>query len=881
MLKILEFTMDYMKQSMGGNRIPQFAWKADSDRKNVKQKGYRLQISKENEFTNLVYDSGEIQTEQSSQICPDTILPESFTRYYVRVKIWDNFGEESLWSDPVCFLTSYLKPEEWKGKFITGEEESDSTTDKGIYLRKSFFVEKEVKEAYLTATARGLYHASVNGEAAGKDEMAPGWTSYRKRLLYQTYDVTALIRKGENVLGAHLGSGWYKGTMGFVRKRNLYGSHTAFLANLCLRYEDGTEEWIVTDDSWKASDSPVSFSDIYDGEIYDARKEQPGWDAPGFSDQNWKSVTACEADKSILVPQTGCKVKELIPVAVKEIIITPEGDTVLDFGQNLTGWVHMKIKGKKGEKAVLNCFEILDAKGNVYTENLRTAKETLTYICGEEEEREYRPHFTFQGFRYIKIAEYPGEVKKENFTAWAVHSQMEDTGYFQCSNSLLNQLQHNIEWGLKGNFLDIPTDCPQRDERLGWTGDAQIFCRTALFLKNAYPFFSKWLKDLAADQSEEGAVPHVIPDILTDRAQEDWLLKEGSAGAAAWADAAVIVPWNLYLTYRDVRIIEEQYDSMKGWIDFMTTHAEDGIWKLGRQFGDWVALDAEEGSYFGATPDELICTAYYAWSTDLFSKMAGAAGHKEEERKYAELAEKVKESYRRHFITEDGHLTARTQTAQIVTLYFHLALEKDRKKILQDLQELLKEQDGHLVTGFVGTPYFCHVLSENGCTKEAYDLLLKEDFPSWLYQVKMGATTVWEHWDGMKPDGTMWSPDMNSFNHYAYGAIGEWLYRVVAGIEADPNRPGYAHIRIQPHTGGNLTWAEGKYDSIYGWIISKWSLEQDKVYLHVKIPVNTEATIVLEEGAVPVDDQEIKFVKENGQFQGKTGSGEYEIVYRI
>lgn len=881
MFRIEKIRIDYLQNPQGVSGRPQFLWVMESDKKCVKQTAYRLQIGKEGDFSEPVYDSGKVETEQSAQISPEGFWMETLTSYCARVKVWNNYGEESAWSAPADFLSALKDSTEWKAEFISGETASkDKEYSRGTYVRGRFYLEKEVKSARLVSTALGIYHAYLNGTKVGDDEMAPGWTAYDSRILYQTHEVTALLRPGENVLGAHLGAGWYKGRMGFENYRNIYGPVTGFSAQLLIRYQDETEETIVTDKTFRGCGSPVVFSEIYDGEIYDARKEQEGWNCPGFDDESWETVHIAEPSARALFPQAGCKVRELIPIPVKEIFVTPEGDTVLDFGQNLTGWIHMKVQGACGDRVVLNCFEILDARGNVYTENLRSAKETLTYICNGMGEAEYRPNFTFQGFRYVKVAEYPGEIRKENFWAYAVHSDMEDTGRFSCSNPLLNQLQHNIEWGLKGNFLDIPTDCPQRDERLGWTGDAQIFCRTATFLKNTYPFFSKWLKDVAAEQTAEGAVPHVVPDILTGMSESNPTFKEGSSGAAAWADVAVIAPWTLYLCYGDTRIIEEQYESMKKWIQFMTAHAQDSIWKFGTQFGDWVALDAEEGSYHGATPNELICTAYYAYSAGLFVQMAEALGRSDDAEEYRRLYEKVKESYHRHFITSDGHMKVRTQTAHILTLYFHLAEEQERKGITLDLLELLKEQNGHLVTGFVGTPYFCHALSQNGCTKEAYELLLKEDYPSWLYQVKMGATTVWEHWDGLKPDGSMWSPDMNSFNHYAYGAVGEWLYRVVAGIEADAAAPGYKHIIFQPHTGGALTYVRGSYESVYGTVASEWEQNGEHVILTVKVPVNTAASVILEEGAAPEEDSEIPFVTEHGHSRAELGSGCYQIRYR-
>jgi len=396
---------------------------------------------------------------------------------------------------------------------------------------------------------------------------------------------------------------------------------------------------------------------------------------------------------------------------------------------------------------------------------------------------------------------------------------------------------------------------------------------------NTYTFYSKWLKDLEADQTPEGGVAHVVPDILTGKADDDRLLKDGTHSAAAWGDAAVINPWTLYLTFGDKAVIENQYESMKGWIGFMQDHAVDGIWNYKLQFGDWVALDAEEGSYFGATPNDLTCTAYYAYSTGLFAKMAAVIGNIEDAEKYSSLYNDIVKGYQSHFFDENGSLTAQTQTAHILSLYFSLVPDAYIEKTVEGLLRLLDKEDGHLVTGFVGTPYFCHALSQNGHTKEAYDLLLKEDFPSWLYQVKMGATTIWEHWDGLKPDGTMWSPDMNSFNHYAYGAIGEWLYRVAAGIEIDEKNPGYKHSIIYPHIGGNLDFVDASYNSVYGPVDVKWSSDENEVTLKVSVPHNTTADIILDQATRVTDAAGLDFSPKGSNFAARAGSGDYVIRF--
>ncbi|MBA4701299.1 MAG: family 78 glycoside hydrolase catalytic domain [Ruminococcus sp.] len=882
MIGLSRILINYQENPVGIETVDQIGWSIISDKKNVFQESYELQIGEDEAFGMLVYDSGVVRSEESAHIAIEKNILKlaSSKKYFIRVRITGKDGEISDWKEGF-FVTALLAEKDWKAEFITIETEEDKDESKGSYLRKEFVIEKKVKAAYAHATALGLYHLYINGKKVGEDEFAPGWTSYNKHLLYQTYDVTDYLEEGENAAAGHIGPGWYKGTVGFVRMRGHYGTRAAFACQIIVEYEDGSRESFRTDTSWMGTYSPVLFSELYDGETYDARREIEGWNEPGCPIDSWQRTEAVSFDTSVLSAQSGSKVKKVTGVPAKRIFTTPQGDTVIDFGQNMTGWIEFKVKGQAGDKVELNCFEVLDAKGNVYLDNLRSAKETIIYICKDEEEVTFHPNFSFQGFQFAKVSSYPGELATDYFTAYALHSDMEVTGEFECSNPDINQLQHNIVWGMKGNFLDVPTDCPQRDERLGWTGDAQIFCRTATFLYDTYTFYTKWLKDVEADQREEGGVPHVVPDILIGKSSADRLMKDGDHSAAAWADVAVILPWTLYLIYGDVTVIERQYDSMKAWIGFMKEHSKGNIWNYKLQFGDWVALDAEEGSYFGATPNDLTCTAYYAYSTRLFSKMAKIVGRDEDAEEYTRLYQEILDTYQKTFFDESGHLNVQTQTAQIVSLYFDLVPEEYRQNVVEDLLKLLEKENGHLVTGFVGTPYFCHALSQNGHTEEAYELLLKDDFPSWLYQVKMGATTIWEHWDGMKPDGSMWSPDMNSFNHYAYGAIGEWMYRVAAGIECEESRPGYKHIIIAPHPGGGLDFIRASYKSIYGKIISNWKLDGRRVTLTVEIPCNTSASICPAGAKKILEPGGLEFVmKENG-YQAEAGSGQYTIVYEI
>lgn len=880
MLRVTEIRTNYLVNPIGIDKVPQFSWTLESDCRRVMQDSYQLQISTCSEFSEIVYDSGKMETDQSAHVKAAGLELESLKKYFIRVKAASQNGGESEWSEPGYFVTALLD-NEWEAQFISAETEEDAASSKGTYLRKEFNLKPQIKNAYICATALGLYQLYLNGQKVGKDELTPGWTSYHKHLRYQTYEVTELVKSGSNAVGAALGAGWYKGKMGFVGSRNNYGKQTALLAQLLVEYEDGSSQIIVTDNTWKGIDSPIVFAEIYDGETYDAGREIPGWNEAGLEDSGWSFAQKVHYDFSVLTSQEGAKVRENDALPAKRIFITPQGDTVIDFGQNLTGWIHVKAKGKAGDKIELNCFEVLDSKGNVYLDNLRGAKETMTYIFGEDGEIEYHPSFTFMGFQYAKISAYPGTPALEDFTAYALHSEMEDTGFFECSNPLVNQLQHNILWGMKGNFVDVPTDCPQRNERLGWTGDAQIFARTACYLKNTYNFYKKWLKDVEADQTPEGGVAHVVPDIISGREGEDWLLSQGTHSAAAWADVAVIMPWVMYQTFGDKEILEIQFRSMKGWVDFMNTHSENYIWNYKLQFGDWVALDAEEGSYFGATPNDLTCTAYFAYTTGLFVKICKILKKEEEFAQYQTLYNHIVSAYQDTFFDKEGNMTVQTQTAHIVSLYFGLTPDAYKEKVVDGLKKLLEKENGHLVTGFVGTPYFCHALSENGCTKEAYELLLKEDFPSWLYQVKMGATTIWEHWDGLKPDGTMWSPDMNSFNHYAYGAIGEWLYRVCAGIEIDDDKPGYKHTIIHPHIGGGFTHVKAAYNSVYGTVKSEWSASEDgKITLHINIPANTTAAVYLDDAAEVLENDGLDFKAEKECCAAEAGSGNYTVVYK-
>jgi alpha-L-rhamnosidase len=856
---------------------PRLSWKLESDRTGVKQTFWNIEVSEDRNFASLLWQSGKTASDQSHLVDYLGKPLASSKAYFWRVKSWDNHGEESEW-ETAFFETTMLSASEWKARFITIEDENAGGSSGGTVMRKEFTLTKDIIRARLYASARGMYETYCNGEKVGDQVLAPGWTEYRSRLLFQTYDVTELLVKGDNALGLMVGPGWYKGDLaGWLGKRNVFGKRTAVIAQLKVEYTDGTTELITTDESWFGAAAPVTYAELYHGENYDARLEQPGWKKPGFAAQ-WKPVMVESTDISILQPEDGLPVKEQEFFKPTAFFTTPGGDRLLDFGQNISGWVRLNVSGKAGDRVRIRHTETLDAAGNFYTGNLRKAKQTIEYTLKGGETEIFAPHFTFQGFRYIAIDEYPGTILPENFEAVAIYSDMRPIGTFTCSYPRLNQFVSNVRWSMKDNFVDIPTDCPQRDERLGWTGDAEIFARSAGYLMETAPFFRKWLRDLAVSQLDNGQVPHVVPDVLSDIAEHDNKISD-NAGACAWADAAVIIPWMIYAYFGDKAILKDQYASMKKWVEYIHGAAQDGLlFNTGFHFGDWVALDAKEGSYFGATPNDLSATAYYAYSTELLAKSARILGQEEDAKKYEKLRRDIGDAYAREFFTPKGRLAARTQTAHILSLYFGLTPEAYRKRTVDTLVELIAEQNNHLATGFLGTPYICRVLAENAHLDLAYELLLKEDFPSWLYQITKGATTIWEHWDGMKPDGTMWSPDMNSFNHYAYGAVCDWVFSTVGGLDTDEERPGFSRSIIKPRPGKGISWAETKYESAYGLLSVRWESGIGKITVSVTVPHNTTSLVTLP-GAEPGTISGVNFVKAEGGACAELGSGSYSFSY--
>ncbi len=683
-------------------------------------------------------------------------------------------------------------------------------------FKKQWHSSKTAEKATLQITALGVYEAKLGEERIGEYVLAPGWTAYDKRLQYQEYDITALLKE-ENTLTVTVGKGWYASPMpGWIEfDAKSLRSHRpiGLLAAIHIRYEDGSTDCFVTDSSWEWSESKVRFSEIYDGENYDA----------AFEDPAWKPVTLLDAPKDILIPQEGEEIREIERIPAKKIFTTPAGETVVDFGQILTGYVEFTVDASAGEKITILHGEVLDQKGNFYNANYRSAKAEIHYTC-KEGFQTWHPSLTFFGFRYIKLVDFPGTPDACQFQGVVVCSNIKQTGHFACSNPLLNQLFTNTLWGQKGNFLDIPTDCPQRDERLGWTGDAQVFVKAATYNFDVEKFFFKWLHDMKADQRPDGAIGQVIPDYI----------EEGSA-STAWGDAVTICPWQIYKTYGNPQILGDLFDSMKKWLGYIADHSDKPYLWVGDHFhfGDWLGLDSPVGSYEGSTRKEFIASAYYAYSTELVIRAGKVLGANVSA--YEELHEKIVEAFRKEFPVYE------TQTEHVLAVHFHLA--ENLRETADALAALVRKDGSRLMTGFVGTPYLLHVLSDYGHADLAYTLLLREEYPSWLYPVLKGATTIWEHWDGIMTDGNFWSADMNSFNHYAYGAVIDWVYEKACGLQMPEEAAGFEKIRIAPLPDPRLAWMEASIDTRRGKVSSKWSYEDGKIRYDITTPVETQVML--------------------------------------
>ena len=859
---------------------PRLSWRLEAEARGVRQSAYQIRVA--SDPANLehpdVWDTGRVDSDQSVLVEYAGPALMSAQRCWWQVRVWDGMGAPTAWSEPAWWEMGLLAPEDWQAAWIEPDlPEDPAASMPAPMLRAEFTLPAgEVRTARAYVTSLGLYALELNGQPVGDLVLTPGWTSYHHRLQYQTYDVAALLREGGNAIGVTLGDGWYRGHLGWGGRRNVYGERLALLMQLVVTYADGRVEVFGTGPGWQSGTGPIRSSDIYNGETYDARLERSGWSLPGYAAEGLAGVRVVTPTVGRLVAPLGPpmrRIEALQPIAVLQ---TPNGETVLDFGQNLVGWVRMQVQGPAGTEVTLRHAEVLDQAGNFYTANLRTAQQTDRYILKGQGAETYEPRFTFHGFRYVAVEGYPGAVDPRHFTAVVVHSDLVRTGDFDCDHPLLNQLQHNIVWGQKGNFVDVPTDCPQRDERLGWTGDAQVFLPTAAFNMRVPGFFTKWLRDLAVDQRADGRVAHVIPDVL------------GDGGSCGWADAAVICPWNLYRAYGDTRLLAEQYDSMAAWVRYMKAQAGDGwLWNSGFHFGDWLAVPPPDPNLpYPMTDHGLLATAFFAYSTSLLARTARVLGKTDDAAEYERWVDEIKAAFNREFVTPNGRVSSNTQTAYVLALQFDLLPPALRAQAARRLAEDVRTRDCHLRTGFLGASFLPHVLSANGELDLAYALLEQETYPSWLYPVTRGATTIWERWDGIKPDGSFQAVTMNSFNHYAYGAIGEWLYRVVAGLDLDPAVPGYKHVIVRPRPGGRLRQARARHASLYGPIEVAWSLTDAGLVVDVVLPPNTTGTVhlpaaasAIREGGRPLTHGDGLRVlgEEQGETVVEVGSGRWRF----
>ncbi|MHC4750239.1 MAG: family 78 glycoside hydrolase catalytic domain, partial [Planctomycetota bacterium] len=737
------------------------------------------------------------------------------------------------------------------------------------YLRKTFFINKPVKNAVAYVSALGLYELSINGKRVGEDYFTPGWTDYTKRVYYQSYDVTGLLTRSGNAIGVILADGWYAGYLGFGRKREHYDSEPRLFVQLEIEYTDGTRQTVVTDKSWKAAYGPIFESDFLMGETYDSRKEAKDWCSYWYNDSAWEAVAVTDEIEGRLQSYPGVTVKKILEIKPKKLTEPKKDVYVYDMGQNFAGWVQLKVAGEAGMKVVLRFAEILNPDGTIYTTNLRAARCTDTYILKGNGEEIWEPRFTFHGFRYVEVTGYPGKPELDAITGVVLHSDTPPAGSFECSNPMVNQLFKNIVWSQRGNFIEVPTDCPQRDERLGWTGDAQIFIRTATYNMDVAAFFTKWLVDLEDAQTKEGAFPDVAPHKVAM-----------GSGVPAWGDAGVICPWTIYQVYGDKRVIEKHYESMKKWIAYLEKNSKN-LLRPDYGYGDWVSIASE-------TPKDVIATAYFAYSTRLVSKIADVLDKKEDAKKYEELFVRIKDAFNKAYVSDDARVKGQTQTCYLLALYFDLLPYDKRPAATQHLVEAIRKKNWHLSTGFVGLSYLLPTLTQTGHLDIAYRLLANDTFPSWGYSIKNGATTIWERWDGWTEEKGFQDPGMNSFNHYAFGSVGRWLFNTVAGIDTDG--PGYKEIIIRPRPGG-ITSAKASYKSIHGKIVSDWSLEDGTFTLNVTVPANTTATVyvpavsaesVTEGGKPAATAEAVRYLHmDRGKALFTIGSGNYQFTSKL
>ncbi|MEV6846764.1 family 78 glycoside hydrolase catalytic domain [Actinoplanes sp. NPDC051411] len=834
-----------------GAPLPRLSWKLDSERRGAAQTAYRITAAAEAAGLahpgRLIWDTGRRESAETLLVPWNGPALISGARYHWRVEVWDETGAPAGTAQ-TWFETGILHPDEWAAAWIGRDPLhlplQDPPTDEDLispgpaeaplYLRHRFTLADRPIRARLYATARGVYEPHLNGERVGDLELAPGWTEYHHRLQYQTYDVTEQLHAGDNVLAATVAGGWWSGYLGFNPRRpaHHYGDVPAFLAQLVVDFADGSRQVIATGSEWTEQSGPIRSADLLMGQFVDARRVQPGRQDP---------VAVLDTEPGPLVAEPDHPIRVIAEVPAAAVDQRDPGRFIVDFGQNLVGRVRLRIGATDaGQRIVLRHAEVLD-DGELYRDNLRRAEATDVYVTAGTGEEMFEPQFTFHGFRYLEVAGYPGELTAGDVVARVVGNDLPQTGSFACSDPMVNQLQSNIVWGQRGNFLAVPTDCPQRDERLGWLADAQIFAPTATRNADVSAFLARWMRDVVDGQNDDGAFRDVAPVIAIDR-----------EAAPAWGDAGVIIPWLLWRTYGDRRALEDSYDAMKAWVEHIRRHNPGLLWRhrTGYSYGDWLQIDAD-------TPRDVLATAYFARSTQIVAQAARVLGRPRDADKYAALHTAIASTFAEAYVGADGSVEGDTQTGYLLALGFGLVPPDRVEAAVQHLAADVEKRGNRLSTGFVGVSLLCPVLAEHGRTDLAYALLQQQEYPSWGYSIRHGATTIWERWDGWTDRAGFQSAAMNSFNHYSLGSVGDWMYGQVAGIDQTPGSVAYSELLLRPRPGGNLTWARAEQDTARGTVACGWSIDGDQITVTVVVPAGS--TAVLE---MPTSDP--GSVRENG-----------------
>jgi alpha-L-rhamnosidase len=865
---------------------PTFSWSTEADSGVGRQRSYQLLVATDelslDRHEGSAWDSGRRDGTTAGDVRYEGQTLEPLGRYFWKVRIWTASDTPSPWSAVATFEVGIGGTEQWTASWVSWDDQAlafEPATERGPvdqvqmglapvpYVRREFDVAGGLSSARLYVTARGLYEIRLNGKRVGDGVLAPGWTDYAVRIQYQAHDVTEMLEPGTNAMGALVGDGWYSGYFGFQPKRSgaHYGDHPELLAQLHLRYLDGTSEWIVTDRSWKANWGAILHADPLMGELLYPGLHPVGWDEAGFDDRRWYPVAARPHDQAAaIVADPGPAIRVTEELTPRSIVPVEDGGFVIDFGQNLTGWIRLVVDGAGGETIRIRHGEMLDTDGRLYVDNLRTARQTDEFWTSGGPEV-FEPHFTWHGFRYVEVAGHPGPLTSEDVTACVVHSDIEVTGVFECSDPVVNQLHANIDWSLRGNFLSVPTDCPQRDERLGWLGDAQVFARTATYVRDVLTFFDKWLDDVMDAQLDSGAFTDMAPSLGLP-----WF------GAPAWGDAGVIIPWTLFKMYGSLGPTARCYGAMSRWMEFISAGNPDQLRtrELGNDYGDWLAPDGD------ATPHELLATAYWAYDATLMSDLATALGREADAAHYHQLAGEIARAFATEFVGDDGEVGTNTQTGYALALFMNLVPSHLRARAADHLVDAISARQWHLSTGFVGVGYLLPVLSGHGYSDVAYRLLDQETLPSWRYPIRQGATTIWERWDGWTEESGFQSPHMNSFNHYSLGSVGEWLYRFVVGIDQPTDHVGFECAQLRPHPGASMSWAGAVFHSRRGPIGSTWRRHRDSLTLDVSIPPNVTASIhVPSTDPAGVRDQRDDGPDAVGEFCGRRGM--HEAIFEV